>query len=96
MAGTVPREQLPAFLAGLREAEVVAMVRVLQPVPAPQQPDRLLNTAQAAAKLGCSKSYLHRHHQQFPFVVHTGRRTLAFSSTGIDRFIKTRTQSNGG
>jgi excisionase family DNA binding protein len=51
--------------------------------------DRLLDVAEAAARLGTSRDYLYRHARRLPFTVRVGSR-LRFSSRGIDRFIRTR------
>ncbi len=53
------------------------------------EPDRLLDVAAAAERLGASKDWLYHHARQLPFTVRQGR-LLRFSSHGIDRYIKNR------
>ncbi len=87
-ARTLPREQLPEFLGGLRQVEATAMARLLSATPASQAaPDALLNVTQAAERLGVSPGYLYRHHRQLPFARHVGR-ALRFSSLGIEQYIR--------
>lgn len=49
--------------------------------------DRLLDVAEAAAKLGLSRDALYRN--EYPFVVKIGNR-LRFSERGIEKFIRNR------
>jgi predicted DNA-binding transcriptional regulator AlpA len=50
--------------------------------------DRLLDVAEAAAKLGLSRDALYRN--EYPFVVKIGNRRR-FSERGIEKFIRNRT-----
>jgi len=53
------------------------------------EPDRLLDVAAAAERLGVSRDWLYHHARQLPFTVRQGR-LLRFSSHGIERYIRTR------
>jgi hypothetical protein len=86
LANDLPRESLPEFLGELREVEVTALARLTQAqVSAPMDPDELVDVAEAARRLGVSKSYVY-HHRELPFARHLGKRLL-FSSVGISRYI---------
>lgn len=85
-ARQLPAEELPAFLAALEEVKVTGLSRLLAPATA-QPPDQLLDAGEAAARLGVSRDYLHRHHDEFPFTRRIGRRLL-FSSLEIGEWIR--------
>ena len=59
------------------------------------EPDRLLDVAAAAERLGVSKDWLYHHAHQLPFTVRQGR-MLRFSSHGIDRYIRARQRPGPG
>ena len=54
-----------------------------------QRPDRLLEVAEAAQKLGVTPDWLYRHHRQLAFTVRHGR-LLRFSENGIEEDIRRR------
>jgi len=81
-------EFVPAFLANLEKVRLIAFARLVAKSPAPE-PDQLVGIAEAARRLSTSTSYLYRHHQEFSFTRHVGRKVL-FSSSGLDRFIAAR------
>jgi hypothetical protein len=83
-ARTLPPEALPRLLGDLAEIQATAQQR-LTSAPAPvQQADELLNVAQAAERLHCSKVYLYK--TALPFKRKLGRKLL-FSSAGITEFL---------
>jgi excisionase family DNA binding protein len=51
--------------------------------------DRLLTVDETAARMGCSKDWLYRHHHRLGFAVRIGRH-LRFSVNGLDRYIRER------
>ncbi|MDQ2869974.1 MAG: hypothetical protein M3S32_04465 [Acidobacteriota bacterium] len=51
--------------------------------------DELLLATDVARRLKSTTEYIYRHARQFPFTVRLGR-TIRFSSTGLDEFIRTR------
>ena len=86
-ARELPSSDLPRLLGELEEIRATAMARLMTPAPQPQQHDELLDTAEAAKRLGISKDFLYRNHREFTFTRRVGRRLL-FSSLGIDKYIK--------
>jgi predicted DNA-binding transcriptional regulator AlpA len=86
-AKELPPGDLPRLLGELEEIRATAMARLMAPAPQPQQHDELLDTAQAAKRLGISKDFLYRNHREFTFTRRVGRRLL-FSGLGIDKYIK--------
>ena len=87
-ATELPAGELPRLIGELEEIRVTAMARLTGPAPAqPQQHDELLDTAQAAHRLGISKDFLYRNHRGFSFTRRVGRRLL-FSSAGIEKYIR--------
>ena len=87
-ATELPAGELPRLIGELEEIRVTAMARLIGPAPAqPQQHDELLDTAQAAHRLGISKDFLYRNHRDFSFTRRVGRRLL-FSSAGIEKYIR--------
>ena len=83
----LPLQDLPRLLGDLEEIRVTALARLTVPVSAPQQSDELLDTAEAARRLGISRDFLYRNHRQFSFTRRVGRRLL-FSALGIDKYIR--------
>jgi predicted DNA-binding transcriptional regulator AlpA len=86
-AKELPAEELPRLLGELEEIRCTAMARLTAPTLTPQQSDELLNTAEAAQRLGISKDFLYRNHRDFSFTRRVGRRLL-FSALGIEKYIK--------
>src|SRR5438876_4998915 len=56
----LPSQELPSFLGKLEEIRVTALARLQTPAAQAKQEDRLLNTAEAAERLGVSEHYLRR------------------------------------
>lgn len=86
---TAPREDLPALLGQLREAEAFGQLR-LQATPQTSpaaNPERLLDITEAARRLNVSEDYLYRHWKRLPFA----RKCdwgLRFSESAIDDYIR--------
>ena len=55
--------------------------------PSTPQPDRLLEPAEAASRLGVTVRWLYRHANQLPFTRRLGRKVLRFSEAGLQRFL---------
>src|SRR5205807_2517610 len=53
--------------------------------------DRLLTVAQAAEKLGVTRSWVYRHAARLPFTVRLSPGRPRFSDLGIDEYIADRT-----
>lgn len=88
-AMTVAPEELPRLLGDLEEVRATALARLTAPQLATDQADELLDVAEAASRLGVSKDYLYRHHRDFPFSRHMGRKLL-FSAAGLAKHIRSR------
>jgi len=90
-ATALPRGTLQALLHRCVAAQTILLgaLTAAESAKGNGEPDRLLDVAAAAARLGMSKDYLYRHAKQLPFRVPQGR-LLRFSSHGIDRYIRTR------
>jgi predicted DNA-binding transcriptional regulator AlpA len=87
-AKELPAGELPRLLGELEEIRATAMARLTAPAVAQlQQHDELLDTAEAAHRLGISKDFLYRNHRDFSFTRRVGRRLL-FSSVGIEKYIR--------
>ena len=65
-ANTVPMEELPCLIGDLERIRVVALARLIAPVPV-SRVDELVGVEEASRRLSISKSYLYRHSGQFPF-----------------------------
>jgi predicted DNA-binding transcriptional regulator AlpA len=87
-ARELPAGELPHLLGELEEIRCTAMARLTAPAPAQSQADELLSAPEAARRLGISRDYLYRHHDDFPFTRRVGGRLL-FSALGIEKYIKT-------
>lgn len=89
---TIPTEQLPALLAQTAALQSAIAARLLQstghrpPAADTPEPDRLLTPAEAAAALGVTIQWLHRHSKQLPFARKLGHKTLRFSEAGLRRW----------
>src|SRR5664279_3980482 len=87
-AKELPASELPRLLGELEESRATAMARLTTPaISQLQQHDELLNTAEAAHRLGISKDFLYRNHHGFSFTRRVGKRLL-FSSLGIEKYIR--------
>jgi predicted DNA-binding transcriptional regulator AlpA len=82
-------EELPALAGRLREAELVAELRLrnAQPTNGTHSggagEDRNLSAKEAALRLGLSIPYLYKHADEYPFARRIGKRVL-FSALGLD------------
>jgi hypothetical protein len=85
-----PVAELPQLIGAFSAASAVATLRLQSPTVQPQPEDRLLDTEEAAHRLGVSRHYLYRHHGDFDFTRRTGKKLL-FSSNGIARYISSKT-----
>ena len=87
----LPRAAIQTLLHRCVAAQTVLLgaLTAAEPDKANSEPDRLLDVATAAGRLGVSPDWLYHHARQLPFTVRQGR-LLRFSSHGIDRYIKTR------
>ena len=89
----LPLESVPAMRGKLAELDTLLLGRLLQSgngqAENPKDGDRLLDTKEAAAKLGASEDYLYRHSRNLPFAVRMGRK-LRFSDAGIEKYIRQR------
>ncbi len=91
-AATLPADAVPGFLARTAAVQAALAARLATLGPnghAPEDPDRLLTAAEAAAVLKVSPDYLYRHARKLPFAVRLGRH-LRFSAAGIERYIRQR------
>jgi excisionase family DNA binding protein len=86
-ARTVTPDELPRLLGDLEEVRATALARLTAPQPIQSPADELIDVSEAAKRLGMSRGYLYRHHKQFPFTRHMGRKLL-FSARGIEKYIK--------
>lgn len=84
-ARTLAPGELPRLIGELAEVNATALARLNSPAP-PTSHDELLEVRAASARLGLSQGYLYRHHAEFPFTRHIGRRLL-FSASGMDEYI---------
>jgi predicted DNA-binding transcriptional regulator AlpA len=88
-ARTLPAQELPGLIGALEEVKATALVRLTAPVVQPQPPDSLVDVAEAAARLGMSRSYLYRHADKFSFTRREGR-SLRFSERGMQEHLSGR------
>jgi len=93
-AGEVMPADVPGLLGELESVRVLLFARLLGGPGAARDgredrevPDRLLMPPDAAAMLGVSVKWLHRHHRQLPFARRLSRRALRFSELGLRRWI---------
>jgi predicted DNA-binding transcriptional regulator AlpA len=97
---SVPRQAIPAILGELEALRVGLLARLLtQPTTATSPsdpgeksatPDRLLRPAEAAALLGVTTRWLHRHHRTLPFARKLSHRALRFDEAGLHRWLAHR------
>ena len=86
----LPREVIPGLRGELARIDTILLTRLLTDddgSSANNQEDRLLEIAEAAAKLGLSHDALYRN--DYPFVVKIGKRRR-YSAKGIEKFIQAR------
>ena len=86
-AKELPSEELPRLLGELEEVRCTALARLTCAVPVQEHRDRLLNIAEAAARLGVSTDHLYRNGKSLPFARRMGKRLL-FSELGIEKYIR--------
>ncbi len=89
-------EHIPQLLGEMERLRAVLWARLALRInrPAPTE-DRLLNSADAASRLGISKDWLYRNATCLPFTVRVSEGLLRFSAKGIDHFITTRVGRRG-
>lgn len=85
-------DEAAAAIAELAAIQAALAVRLRQAPPAGAppsitQPDRLLEPAEAAARLGVTIRWLYRHAHELPFTRRMGRKVLRFSEAGLQRFL---------
>ena len=81
-AKELPASELPRLLGELEEIRATAMARLTAPaISQLQQHDELLNTAEAAHRLGVSKDFLYRNHHGL-FVYAQSREAAAVFQLG--------------
>jgi len=91
-ARELPPEELPAFAGRLREAELLAELRLRVESNGGRhehEADVNLDAAEAARRLGLSRDYLYRNAKKLPFTVRIGARVL-FSAKGLERWNRQR------
>ena len=91
-AASLSPEAVPALLARTAAVQAALAARLATlgtDGHAPEDTDRLLTAAEAAAVLRVSQDYLYRNARKLPFAVRLGRH-LRFSASGIDRYIRQR------
>ena len=86
---TLPREAIAELRGQIARLDTLLLSRLLvgEQAQASTDGDRLLTSAEAAAKLGLPKDALYRN--EFPFMVRVGSRRR-FSEKGIEKFIRNR------
>ena len=94
-AESVPRERVPALLAGLEEVRSGLLVRLLTPVVSPtpvEQPDQMLTVAEVADRLAVDVRWVYEHTDTdlASCSRRIGARTLRFSSRALDRWLEAR------
>ena len=81
---SIPRQQIPAFIAALA-------ARLLEPAPspepAPNEPDKMLTTAKAAALLRRSVKWIYRHNGNLPFARKLSDRSWVYSEQGLRKWL---------
>ncbi|MBI3782617.1 MAG: hypothetical protein HY270_04375 [Deltaproteobacteria bacterium] len=87
----LPRAAVQVLLHRCVAAQTVLLgaLAASEPNKTEAEPDRLLDVATSAARLGVSRDWLYHHARELPFTVRNGR-LLRFSSRGIDGYIRTR------
>jgi predicted DNA-binding transcriptional regulator AlpA len=97
---SVPVQQLPALLTEMASAqsrlaavEGAVAARLLDAGTPRAEPDRLLTTDEAAARLGVTKDWLRRR-RTLPFVVKLSEGVVRYSIAGIDAFLAAHRQKD--
>jgi hypothetical protein len=97
VASTDPAE-LPALVGRLREAELLAEMRLRDGFGEnnlkPAETEVNISAAEAARRLGMSTHWLYRNAGTLPFVARIGRRVVC-SASGLERFQKKLGGGNG-
>jgi excisionase family DNA binding protein len=79
----VPRDQIPAALGALAEADAHLRLRLGEsPTVSATQDDRLLTVEDVAERLAVAEDYVYRHAGGWPFTRRVGRH-LRFSYRGL-------------
>lgn len=81
------REAIPELRGELARFDTLLLSRLMT-AGKDQEPadDQLLDVPEAARRMGISEDYLYRHHKDFPFTRHIGRKVL-FSAKGLEKHI---------
>ena len=87
---TLPISDIPVTLAALAALQSVLAARLLEGGAA--DADELLDVREAAERLKVSESHVYHHAKSWPFTVRVGGK-LCFSSSGIERYLRSRTGS---
>jgi len=87
----LPRETIAQLRGELARLDTLLLSRLFQDGDDHDgaEGDKLLNTAEAASRLGVSEDYLYRHHKTLAFTRRVGRKLL-FSAKGIEKYISQR------
>ncbi len=81
----VPAGSLPECFGDLEQLRVLALARLLAPIPAPQA-DELLSAAEAARRLNVPKQFLYRS-KDLPFRREISPGRIRFSAQGTASYI---------
>jgi hypothetical protein len=83
----IPRDQIPALIAALA-------ARLLEPAPesettevAPDEPDKMLTTEEAASMLRRSPKWIYRHRKGLPFAPKLSERSWVYSEQGLRKWL---------
>jgi len=89
VARTLPLAELPEFIGTLAKASALALARLTTPTATAStvELDTLLTPEQTAARLGLTVEQLARK-RHLPFRKTIGRRTVRYSSRGIERWLR--------
>ena len=94
---TMPATLYPELLGNLTRLDAQVRQRmnqdltaILSSPPIPKE-DRLLNVAEAAAKLGVTKDHLYHKADRYSFTMRIGSR-LRFSLLGMEKWMRAQTQ----
>jgi predicted DNA-binding transcriptional regulator AlpA len=83
----LPREAVPQLRGDLAHLDTLLLSRLFVAGNESQAAeDQLLDVPEAARRLGISEDYLYRHHKDFAFTRHMGRKLL-FAARGIEQYI---------
>ena len=83
----VPRDQIPAALGALAEADAQLRLRLGEsPAPSATRDDRLLTVEDVATRLSVTEDYTYRHADQWPFTRRVGRH-LRFSARALNEWL---------